>query len=317
MILSVSRRTDIPAFYSKWFINRINEGFLYVINPFNRKQVSKIELNQDTIDLFVFWTKDPEPMISSLDILDNKGFKYYFQFTLNSYAKDIEKGIRPKREIVNTFIKLSKKIGKEKVIWRYDPILLNKKYTKEYHYKWFEEICKKLHGYTDKCVISFIDLYEKTKRNTKELELQQITKEDMYEIGRRLSSIAKKYSIVIETCSEDIDLLNCGIMKGKCIDDKLISKIMDCSIDIKKDDTQREECGCVKSIDIGSYNTCRHYCAYCYANFNYDIVKRNCENYNEFSPTLVDSLVGDEKITIRKMPSIKSKNNYTQLTLDI
>ena len=93
MILSVSRRTDIPAFYSKWFINRINEGFLYVINPFNRKQVSKIELNQDTIDLFVFWTKDPEPMISSLDILDNKGFKYYFQFTLNSYARDIEKGI--------------------------------------------------------------------------------------------------------------------------------------------------------------------------------------------------------------------------------
>ena len=315
MILSVSRRTDIPAFYSKWFINRINEGFLYVVNPFNRKQISKIELNLNTIDCFVFWTKDPKPMMSSLNVLDSKGFKYYFQFTLNSYGKDIEKGTRKKTKIIKTFIDLSKKIGKEKVIWRYDPILINDYYSKEYHYKWFEEICKRLNGYTEKCVISFLDLYEKTKRNTKDLSLYEIKKEDMYEIGRNLANIAKKYNIIIETCSEDIDLLNCGIKKGKCIDDKLISKILNTELKVNKDDTQRKECGCVKSIDIGSYNTCKHYCSYCYANFNYKMVEENSKNYDEKSPLLVGKLVGDEKIITRKMETIKS-DNY-QLTLDI
>ena len=316
MIISASRRTDIPAFYSKWFINGINEGFLYVVNPFNRKQVSKIELNLDTVDCFVFWTKDPKPMIPSLSILDSKGFKYYFQFTLNSYGKDIEKGTRKKTELIKTFIQLSEKIGKEKVIWRYDPILINDYYSKEYHYKWFEEICKRLKGYTEKCVISFLDLYEKTKRNTKELSLHEIKKEDMYEIGRNLANIAKKYNIIIETCSEDIDLLNCGIKKGKCIDDRLISKILNSELKVNKDDTQRKECGCIKSIDIGSYNTCKHYCAYCYANFNYKMVEENSKNYDEKSPLLLGKLVGDEKITIRKMPSVKC-DNYSQLTLDI
>lgn len=313
MIVSVSRRTDIPAFYSKWFFKRIEEGFVYVVNPFNRKQISKIELNENTIDCFVFWSKDPEPMIENLKILDERNYKYYFQFTLNSYGKDIEKGIRKKAYIINTFIELSKRIGSEKVIWRYDPILLNEHYTKEYHYKWFEEICRKLSGYTEKCVISFLDLYDKTKRNTRDLNLHQITKDDMYEIAGKLADIARKYNIVIETCSEDINLERYGIIRGKCIDDKLISQILNKDISVKKDDTQREECGCVKSIDIGAYNTCRHYCSYCYANFNYDKVKENCQSNDENSPMLVGSLKGDEKITLRKMDSIIKEEVMEQL----
>jgi len=142
MIVSVSRRTDIPAFYSEWFFNRIKEGFVYVINPFNRKQISKVELTPKTVDLFVFWTKDAEPMLKRLDEL--KEFNYYFQFTITSYRNDIEKDIRRKSDIIKTFKKLSKIIGKEKVIWRYDPILLNEFYTKEYHYKWFEKFCIEL-----------------------------------------------------------------------------------------------------------------------------------------------------------------------------
>lgn len=317
MIVSVSRRTDIPAFYSKWFYNRIEEEFAYVVNPFNRKQVSKIELNKETVDCFVFWTKDAEPMLENLSILDEKNFKYYFQFTLTSYGTDIEKGMRRKAQIINTFIKLSKRIGREKVVWRYDPILLNDYYTKEYHYKWFEELCKRLEGYTEKCVISFIDLYDKTKRNTQNLNLQEITQEDIYEISERLASIAKKHNIKIETCSEDVNLEKYGIMRGKCIDDKLISKILNKKIDVKKDDTQREQCGCVKSIDIGVYNTCKHYCAYCYANFNYESVEENCTGHDVNSPLLIGSLQGDEKITIRKMQSIIKGEIIKQIELDI
>lgn len=317
MIVSVSRRTDIPAFYSKYFFKRIEEGFVYVVNPFNRKQVSKVELNSKTVDCFVFWTKDPEPMIENLSILDEKNFKYYFQFTLTAYGKDVEKGTRKKTQIINTFMNLSKKIGREKVIWRYDPILLNDYYTKEYHYKWFEEFCKRLNSYTEKCVISFLDLYDKTKRNTQNLNLREISQKDIYEISEKLASIAKKYNIIVETCSEDINLEKYGIVRGKCIDDKLISRILNKEIAVKKDDTQREECGCIKSIDIGAYNTCKHYCTYCYANFNYEMVRENCKNYDENSPILIGNLQGDEKITIRKMDSIIKEETIEQIRLDI
>ncbi|TAH63885.1 MAG: DUF1848 domain-containing protein, partial [Anaerolineaceae bacterium] len=267
MIVSVSRRTDIPAFYSEWFMDKLEQGFLYVINPFNRKQVSKIVLNLDTVDCFVFWTKDAAPLVDKLHILDRRGFKYYFQFTITPYDRDIEPGIRDKKEVLRTFIQLSQMIGKEKVVWRYDPILLSNKYDKEYHYRMFEDYCNLLHNATEKCVISFLDMYTKTKKNTKELGLIVINTEDMVEIARKFSEIADRYGLYIETCSENIDLASLNVHKGKCIDDKLVERILGYPINIKKDDTQRETCGCVKSLDIGHYNTCSHFCAYCYANF--------------------------------------------------
>lgn len=305
MIVSVSRRTDIPAFYSDWFFDKIEKEYVYVMNPFNRKQISKIELTKETVDCFVFWTKDAKPMLNRLHILDEKGFKYYFQFTITAYQSDIEPGIHDKNEVIRTFKRLSDLIGKDKVIWRYDPILLSKKYTKEYHYKWFDALCKRLYQYTDKCVISFMDLYTKTKRNTKELDLIEISNDDMYDIAKNLSEIAHRYELSIETCSESIDLTSLDIKKGKCIDDTVIQRILGCPISVKKDDTQREVCGCVKSIDIGQYNTCRHFCAYCYANYNKEQVLENCNHYRVDSPQLIGELKGDENISERKMKSIK------------
>lgn len=307
MIVSVSRRTDIPAFYSEWFFSRIKEGFVYVANPFNRKQISKVELTPKTVDLFVFWTKDAEPMLKRLDEL--KEFNYYFQFTITSYRNDVEKAIRRKSDIIKTFKHLSKIIGKEKVIWRYDPILLNEFYTKEYHYKWFEKFCSELSGYTDRCIISFLDLYSKTKRNTRKLNLKEIGKNDMYDIAEKFAAIALKYNIKLQTCSEEIDFSKYGIKKGKCIDDELISRIIKCPVKVKKDDTQREVCGCVKSIDIGEYNTCKHNCSYCYANFNSNSVKKNYLMHDSKSNVLVGHIIGDEKITIRDMKSIKCEAN--------
>lgn len=314
MIVSVSRRTDIPAFYSEWFFNRLKEGFVYVVNPFNTKQISKIELTAKTVDCFVFWTKDAEPMLKRLNELED--FKYYFQFTVTSYRTDVEKETRAKKDIINTFKELSNKIGKEKIIWRYDPILLNEFYTKEYHYEWFEKFCSQLEGYTEKCVISFLDLYKKTEKNTKELNIKTISDADMNKIAEVFAKISSKYNIEIETCSEGIDLFKYGIKKGKCIDDNLIAKIMGADIDVSKDDTQREVCGCVKSVDIGQYDTCKHHCLYCYANFNNKLVEENCLKHNPKSPLLVGNIKGDEKISIRELKSIKIINkDFEQISV--
>lgn len=309
MIVSVSRRTDIPAFYSDWFIDKIEQGFLYVMNPFNRKQISKIILTPDTVDCFVFWTKDAAPMMDKLHILNEMGFKYYFQFTLTPYDKDIEPEIRSKDELLNTFVQLSRLVGSKKVVWRYDPILLSNKYNKEYHNRVFEKFCKKLCGSTEKCVISFIDMYAKTKRNTKGLGILQTDEKDMIEIATMLADIAGGYGICIKTCCEKINLSGSNISNGKCIDDKLVEKILGCSVNVKKDDTQREGCGCVKSIDIGQYNTCGHFCTYCYANYNQERVIESMKNHDIHSPLLVGRLRGDETITVREMKSIKISQN--------
>ena len=161
MVISVSRRTDIPAFYSEWFLNRIKAGYVDVINPFNSKQANRISLKNEDIDCFVFWTKNPKPLLDRINELN--GFNYYFQYTINNYESDMEPNVPNHEELINTFIELSNKIGKEKVIWRYDPIILTNKYTKEWHIKSFDFIAQKLHNHTRKCVFSFVDLYAKTK----------------------------------------------------------------------------------------------------------------------------------------------------------
>ena len=199
MILSASRRTDIPNYYSEWFINRIREGFLYVRNPMNAQQVSKINLSPDVIDCIVFWTKNPINMLGKLEEL--KPYMYYFQFTLTGYGRDVEPNLPHKREaLIPTFQRLSEQIGKERVIWRYDPIFLSDRYTVEYHIKAFEEIAASLAGYTDKVVISFIDFYKKTMRNTRTLAIQQMTAQKTRTLAEKMAEIALRYSLDIETC---------------------------------------------------------------------------------------------------------------------
>ena len=313
MIVSVSRRTDIPAFYTEWFFNRLKEGYVYVQNPFNTKQISKVDLTPKSVDCFVFWTKNAEPMLARLDEL--KDYKFYFQFTITGYGRDVERGIKDKKAIIESFKDLSKKIGKERVILRYDPILLSKKYTIERHIALFERLCSQLSGYTQKCVISFVDLYKKTERNTKMLNLKPITIEDMRKIADEFSKIASKYDITLETCSESVDLSDFGIKKGKCIDDGLIERLLGCKLKVGKDKTQRDVCGCVASVDIGQYNTCRHHCAYCYANFNYETVENNIILHDVHSPMLIGVPSKDAKITSRDMKSICVKHEMEQLSL--
>lgn len=306
MIISASRRTDIPNYYSDWFYNRIREGYVLVRNPMNIHQISKIKLTPDVVDCIVFWTKNPAPMISRLNEL--KDYHYYFQFTLNSYGKDIELNVPSKNvEIIDTFKRLSEEIGAEKVIWRYDPILLNNEYSVDYHITYFEKIAYKLKGYTKKCTISFIDFYRNTTNNVKNLNLHTLTAQDKRKIAEGLSKVATGLGLYIDTCAEDIELSDLNVAHARCIDDKLIEKIIGCKLYVEKDKGQRLECGCIESIDIGMYNTCQNGCKYCYANYSENTVKKNSQNHDSKSPLLCGVPTDEDKITERIVKSCKDK----------
>lgn len=304
MILSVSRRTDVPNYYSDWFYNRIKEGFLYVRNPMNAHQISRIDLSPEVVDCIVFWTKNPANMLDRLDEL--KEYQFYFQFTLTGYGKDAEPGLPDKREtLIPTFQKLSEKVGAHKVIWRYDPIFLSSCYTLDYHLKAFEEIAHSLSGYTRKAVISFVDLYAKTQRNTAELQIESLSEQDMVELAKQIVAIAGKYGMEVDSCAELIDLQSVGVKHGSCIDKKLIEEIIGCKLIVGKDKNQRSECGCYESMEIGTYNTCKNGCRYCYANFNDMMVKASANTYDVASPLLCGSVGSDDKITERKVKALK------------
>ena len=311
MILSVSRRTDIPSFYSKWFMNRLREGFVYVRNPFNANQISKIVLNPNQIECIVFWSKNPKDLVEHLSEIDALGYKYYFQFTVTSYDKAIEPNIPKKENIIRTFQDLSEKIGPEKVIWRYDPILLTEKYNIEYHLKWYEYLANQLKDHTRKCVFSFIDMYKKCERNLKSVPLERLTPENKEYIVKNIAGISSKYSLQLESCAQEESFEEYGVFHGKCIDDKLISKIIKIDLNIAKDSNQREQCGCVSSVDIGTYNTCKNFCRYCYANYSEKTVLKNVENHLVDSPLIAGILTGDEKIITRKI----AKNKPVQLSI--
>ena len=279
---------------------------MYVRNPMNEHQISKIDISSDVVDCIVFWTKNPEPMLNRLDELAE--YNYYFQFTLTGYGKDIECNVPHKKEkMIPIFQELSEKIGKKKVIWRYDPIIFTKKYTPEYHLKAFEQIATALKGYTEKCVISFVDVYAKTKKNMELLDAYEIDNAKLLEFTRNLSKIARENEIAIGSCAESIDLDECGIEHNCCIDKALIEDIIGCKLKVEKDKNQRQECGCMESIEIGTYNTCKNGCKYCYANYSEESVARGYRKYNPKSPMLCGVIEENDKITERKVKSLKEQ----------
>ena len=304
MILSVSRRTDIPAFYTEWFFNRLMEGYVLVRNPMNYHQVSRIILNPDIIDCIVFWTKDPANMLDKLDLLEE--YNYYFQVTITPYDSTIERNVAQKDCIIESFQKLSGLIGKKRTVWRYDPIILTGKTDIEYHKKHFGIMASRLEGYTERCIISFIDIYKKTERNMKSFDVAAVSEKDMTELGKALSDMASRHGFSVAACSELIDLSSAGIEHAKCIDDGLISDITGENIYARKDKNQRDACGCVESIDIGAYNTCKHGCLYCYANYSDSTVNSNILKHDPKSPMLVGNIEPGDKIADRKVESYRN-----------
>jgi DNA repair photolyase len=303
MIISASRRTDIPAYYSDWLLNRVKERYVYVRNPMNIHQVSKVSLDPDVVDCIVFWSKNPKPILAKLQFI--KEYAYYFQFTLNPYDRDIESKLPHKKEIIDTFKRLSDIIGPQKVIWRYDPVLLNDKYNISYHIDKFYESAMRLRGYTEKVTFSFIDFYKKITENIKSIGITEITTDEKNIIADNFSQIAKENNFLIDTCTEDIDLSRYGIVHARCIDDRLIEKITGYNFIAEKDKTQRFECGCIGSIDIGEYNSCSNGCVYCYANYSKNIVAANAEKHNKFSPLLIGKITDKDILNERKVSTNK------------
>ncbi|MEZ8082412.1 DUF1848 domain-containing protein [Enterovibrio norvegicus] len=297
MIISASRRTDIPAFYTPWFMNRIREGFLLTRNPFNAHQIRRVSLSPEDVDVIVFWTRNPRMLMEHLDELDQLGYCYYFQYTITGYPKELENSVPRPHRAIETFIKLSDRIGADKVIWRYDPILLSNILDINEHKRLFNKIASMLYGKTRKVVISFSDFYKKTERNLDKvngLQYYDITKSPsmLNELVSHMVTTAKKYGMSIETCAEEVDTSNLKVNHGKCIDDILIDELFGISLSSVKDSGQREACGCIKSIDIGSYNTCLHECSYCYATFNKQMVMNNKSKHDPNSPFLIGGIEG-------------------------
>ncbi len=275
MIISASRRTDIPAFYSEWFFNRIRERFCAVQNPFNPAQVSRISLSPEDVDAMVFWSKNPAPMLPRLEELDKAGYCYYFQFTLNCYPPELEPGLPPLAERVETFLHLSEALGKRRVVWRYDPIIISNHTSYGWHREKFAELCERLSGKTARLMVSPVEYYKKTARNLAPLEKagylfdrQAAERPELNSLLADMAAKAQEHGMEIFSCAQERDYSDIGIQPGSCVDGKLINSLWGLDLPVKKDHGQREFCLCTVSRDIGVSDTCLYGCLYCYATRN-------------------------------------------------
>lgn len=306
IIISASRSTDIPAFYSDWFIKRLKEGYVKWKNPFNGVP---LYVTFNKARLFVFWSKNPKPMLKYLEFLNEKRYNYYFQFTLNDYDKEkLEPRVPNVQSRIETFQQLSERIGKEKVIWRFDPLILTDKIGVDELLRKVENIGNQLKNHTEKLVFSFADikLYNKVQNNLRKnsIPYQEFNERTMNEFALGLQSLNNNWNFELATCAEQIPLEKYGIKHNKCVDDDLMIKLfsqdktlMDflgvkiAPTDIfnstpsiiktrdNKDKGQRQFCGCIFSKDIGEYNTCPHLCEYCYANSSKEIALANWKKH--------------------------------------
>lgn len=292
MIINTGMRTDIPAFYSEWFMNRIRKGYVLVRNPYRQDWITRYELDTDVVDCIAFCTKNPAPMLKHIDEL--KRFHQYWFVTITPYENDVEPNVPPKEQVMQDFITLSKAVGVNCISWRYDPIFIDSTYTLERHTSDFQKMCNTLSGYTQVCVISFIDLYEKVKRNFP--QARTVTPQERIAIGKAFAEIGQRYGITIKACAEGNALEPYGVDCNGCMTQEVFEAAIGCSLDVPKKKSQRAECSYVLGTDIGAYDTCGHLCKYCYANYNRENVRRNIQLHDPLSPFLVGTLREGEVI---------------------
>ncbi len=293
MILNVSGRTDIVAFYTPWFLNSLKEGFFDVRNPFNPKLVSRIYL--EDVDAIMFCTKNPLPIIKHLKTINKP---LLFHVTLTPYKEDIEPNVPSKTKVIEGIKEISKMIGIDNVYVRYDPILLNEKYNITYHQKALEKMCRLLEGYVSQIIVSFLDDYKNVRKNKNILKAKELTKEDFKKIGLSFSKIVQKYNMTIQTCFEEETLIEYGFIKGECFSKEMAYKLT--GKEYKKWTARKgNKCECVSMVDIGTYNTCHHFCKYCYANYDEKNVEQNIKQHDPKSSLLIGHLKEDDRIIRR------------------
>jgi hypothetical protein len=311
MIISASRRTDIPAFYPRWFINRVRAGYCAVPHPFNRKLVRRISLAPDDVDVIVFWTRNPRPLFPYLDELDELGYRYYFHYTLLDYPHAIDQWPPPLSQRLRTFRALAERIGPERVIWRYDPIIFSQATPPEFHLETYRRLVQRLRGSTQRCVISVLTVYEKLKKRVQEMAKlgAVLTPVDVSQpwfgaLMSEIAALAADNHMQIASCAMEIDLVQYGIRSGKCVDDDYIETMFGLKVNPNKDPGQRKACGCVVSKDIGMYNSCLFGCRYCYATGSFERARRNYVAHNPASPSLLGWYEAPPEVGALQLPLI-------------
>lgn len=309
MIIQTGLRTDIPAFYAPWFANRLREGFVLVRNPYNHHQVTRYRLNPEVVDLIAFCSKNPAPMFPYMEWLNPYG-QYWF-VTITPYGRRIEPRVPDKQEVIGSFQELSRRLGAHCMGWRYDPIFLSDVYSMEYHLRAFEKIAAALAGYTHTCVISFIDLYQKVRRNFP--EAREVSPADRLTLGKELIRIAARYDMTLKPCAEGDELAPYGADCSGCMTIAVYEAALKARLQAPKRKSPRSECACFMGSDIGMYDTCPHLCRYCYANNDPAAVTRNRRRHDLRSPFLIGTNEPDDIIHEARQESWTDR----QLALEI
>ena len=292
MIINTGQRTDIPAFYAEWFSNRLKAGFVLVRNPYNPVSVTRYRLSPDVVDLIGFCTKNPAPMLPRMDLLREYG--QYWYVTITPYGKEIEPRVPDKREVLDSFRRLSDIIGPDRIGWRYDPVFISEAYPAERHIRAFEYMAKALEGYTHTAVISFVDLYEKTKRNFP--EVRPVDPEQRLLLGKVFAETGRQHGMTIRPCGEGDELAQFGADCGGCMTVAMYEQALGRHLKMPKFAPARKECACYLGGDIGAYNTCGHLCRYCYANYDAATVRRNMAAHDPQSPLLTGHLMPGDQV---------------------
>ena len=299
MIINTGQRTDIPAFYADWFVNRLKAGFVLVRNPYNPRSVTRYRLSPEVVDLIGFCTKNPAPMLPHMDLLRPYGQFWYV--TITPYGKEIEPGVPDKREVLDSFRRLSDTVGPDRMGWRYDPVFISGEYPAERHIRAFEYMAQTLSGYTRTAVISFVDLYEKTKRNFP--EVRPVTAEQRLQLGKAFVEIAGQYGMTVRPCGEGDELARFGADCSGCMTVAMYEQALGRRLKVPKTAPARKECACYLGGDIGAYNTCGHLCRYCYANYDAATVRKNLAAHDPESPLLIGRLEPGDQVHEAKQES--------------
>jgi hypothetical protein len=291
MIISASRRTDIPAFYTPWFIHRIRAGWCSVPNPFNPLQVAEVSLRPEDVDVIVFWTRYPLPMMPHFKEMEDRGYRFYFLYTLMANPREIDPNSPSLTNALTAFNRLADRIGPERVIWRYDPILLSSVTDADFHKRTFRYICGKLEGYTRRCITSAVNPYRKAKKRfiARGVELRSCDGEEFGNLVQFMAEETHGRGMELFSCAQTLDWDHRGVKHGKCVDDEYIEHAFGVKVSRKKDPSQRKACRCVVSKDIGMYDTCLFGCLYCYATGSFEKAKENYRSHDPTAPSLVAS----------------------------
>ena len=302
MILNTGCRTDIPAFFGEWLCNRVREGFVMARNPYRPELVTRYRLDPRVVDVVCFCTKNPAPMLPRLPQLAR--FRQFWFVTLTPYGREIEPFVPEKTQVIASMRRLAEVVGARAVGWRYDPVFLSERYTAEFHLRAFERAAAALEGSVSSCVVSFIDVYEKTRRNFP--QVREVPEAEQRLLAEGFAAIGARHGIPVRTCCESPALAECGVDVSGCMTREVLEAATGCRLDVPRSKrSPRAQCDCLLGADIGAYNTCPHGCLYCYANYDRRTVERNLRLHDPASPFLIGGpLPGDRVVDARQVSYI-------------